>query len=45
MELTGTIRFRFNFIIDQSDRDSIKEYMDNVIRGAEILLDYTDIRY
>lgn len=45
MEPIGTIRFRFAFVIDQSDRDSIKEYMDNVIRGAEILLDDTDIRY
>lgn len=44
-EPIGIIRFRFTFIIDQSDRDSIKRYMDNVIRGAEAILEDTDIRY
>ena len=45
MEPIGTIRFRFNFIIDQADRDSIKEYMDRVIREVEDNLDDTEIRY
>lgn len=45
MEPIGTIRFRFELIINWSDRDSIKKYMDNVIRGAEALHDDTEIRY
>lgn len=45
MEPIGTIRFRFEFIINWSDRDSIKEYMGRVIREVEDNLDDTDIRY